>query len=266
MDPRRVRCRGRRCFVGSRARDTHAMAMVRSTWQAVRSAARKCLAPRAEAARPPRCPGRPGRQRVGVRRVCGAPKLQAIAESLPSAFGLLLATLPLMAVPLTLVSRGAIGVLGRFQAGFATGFVFLGGAVILAADVFTFATGGPSRRMVWLRLLFGRRVAGSGVAKLAGPAKARGTALSSSLGQDAGHAHLATGGGTGLCAGGAESPGAGDPGRWTVRCAVPELRPPCDAVRADRSQVHSPSADTWAFRSCHVTASPTTAIPCQEVP
>lgn len=37
--------------------------------------------------------------------------LQAIPASLPIAFGIVLATLPLMAVPLTLTSRGAIRVL-----------------------------------------------------------------------------------------------------------------------------------------------------------
>jgi cadmium resistance protein CadD (predicted permease) len=80
---------------------------------------------------------------------------QAIPESLPIAFGIVLATMPLMAVPLTLVSRGAIRVLGWFLAGYAGGFVILGGAVILTADVFAFASGGVSRWMLWLRVLLG---------------------------------------------------------------------------------------------------------------
>lgn len=80
---------------------------------------------------------------------------QAIPESLPIAFGIVLATLPLMAVPLTLVSRGAIRVLGWFLAGYASGFVILAGAVILTADLFAFASGGVSRWMVWLRVLLG---------------------------------------------------------------------------------------------------------------
>jgi len=43
--------------------------------------------------------------------VFSSPMLQAIPASLPIAFGIVLATLPLMAVPLTLTSRGAIRVL-----------------------------------------------------------------------------------------------------------------------------------------------------------
>ena len=80
---------------------------------------------------------------------------QAIPQSLPIAFGIVLATLPLMAVPLTLMSRGAIQVLGWFLAGYAGGFVVLAGAVILTADLFVFAAGDPSRGMVWLRVLLG---------------------------------------------------------------------------------------------------------------
>jgi hypothetical protein len=80
---------------------------------------------------------------------------QAILESLPIAFGIILATLPLMAVPLTLASRGAIRVLGWFLAGSAGGFVILAGAVILAADLFAVAAGGALRSRVWLRLLLG---------------------------------------------------------------------------------------------------------------
>jgi len=81
--------------------------------------------------------------------------LQAIAESLPIAFGIVLATLPLMAVPLTLVSRGAIRVLGWFLAGYAGGFVALAGAVILSADAFAFASGDISGGMRGLRVLLG---------------------------------------------------------------------------------------------------------------
>ena len=50
---------------------------------------------------------------------------QAIPQSLPIAFGIVLATLPLMAVPLTLMSRGAIRVLGWFLAGYAGCLDFL---------------------------------------------------------------------------------------------------------------------------------------------
>jgi hypothetical protein len=81
--------------------------------------------------------------------------LQAIPQSLPIAFGIVLATLPLMAVPLTLMSRGAIRVLGWFLAGYAGGFVVLAGTIILTADLFVFAAGDISRGMVWLRVLLG---------------------------------------------------------------------------------------------------------------
>ena len=80
---------------------------------------------------------------------------QAIPESLPIAFGIVLATLPLMAVPLTLVSRGAIRVLGWFLAGYAGGLFILAGVVILTADLFALASGGVSRWVVWLRVFLG---------------------------------------------------------------------------------------------------------------
>ena len=80
---------------------------------------------------------------------------RAIPESLPIAFGIILATLPLMAVPLALMSRGAIRVLGWFLAGYAGGFVVLAGAVILTADLFAFASRDATRWTVWLRVLLG---------------------------------------------------------------------------------------------------------------
>ena len=80
---------------------------------------------------------------------------QAIADSLPIAFGIVLATLPLMAVPLTLVSRGAVRVLGWFLVGYAGGFVGLAGVVILSADLLAFASADAARWTVWLRLLLG---------------------------------------------------------------------------------------------------------------
>jgi len=79
----------------------------------------------------------------------------AIAESLPIALGIVLATLPVMVVPLTLASRGAIRVLVSFLAGYAGGFVVVGGAVILSADLLAFASGDASRWTVWLRLFLG---------------------------------------------------------------------------------------------------------------
>ena len=99
---------------------------------------------------------------------------QAISESLPIAFGIILATLPLMAVPLTLLSRGASRVLVWFLAGYAGGFVIVAGAVILAADLFAFASGDVSRGMAWLRVLVGIVLLGSGLAQVAWQAPAGG--------------------------------------------------------------------------------------------
>lgn len=98
--------------------------------------------------------------------------LQAISESLPIAFGIVIATLPLMTVPLTLVSRGAIGVLGWFIAGYAGGFVILGGAVIASADLFVFAFDDAPRWMAWLRVLLGIALLGLAWHKWRGRPKA----------------------------------------------------------------------------------------------
>lgn len=84
----------------------------------------------------------------------------AIADSLPIAFGIVLATLPLMAVPLTLVSRGAVRVLGWFLAGYAGGFVGLAGVVVLSADLLAYATADAARWTVWLRLVLGLALLG----------------------------------------------------------------------------------------------------------
>lgn len=80
---------------------------------------------------------------------------QAIAESLPIALGIVLAALPLMAVPLTLVARGAVRVLGGFLTGYGGGVVGLAGVVILSADLLAYATADAARWTVWLRLLLG---------------------------------------------------------------------------------------------------------------
>lgn len=80
---------------------------------------------------------------------------QAIAESLPIALGIVLATLPLMAVPLTLVSRGATAVAAWFLAGYAGGFIGLAGLVIVGADLLSFASAEASRWTLALRLLLG---------------------------------------------------------------------------------------------------------------
>lgn len=99
---------------------------------------------------------------------------QAIPQSPPIAFGIVLATLPLMAVPLTLMSRGAIRVLGWFLAGYAGGFIVLAGAVKLTADLFVFAAGDVSRSMAWLRVLLGVVLLGLALRKWQGRPKDEG--------------------------------------------------------------------------------------------
>jgi len=79
----------------------------------------------------------------------------ALAESLPIALGLLLATLPVLAVPLILLTRRETGVLVGFLGGWALGFLLLGGLVILGADLMTPNPAGPPVWTVWLRLLLG---------------------------------------------------------------------------------------------------------------
>lgn len=109
-----------------------------------------CISPRVQACRH----GATGRRAPGT-AAFPIPMFQAIADSLPIAFGIVLATLPLMAVPLTLVSRGAVRVLGWFLAGYVGGFVGLAGVVILSADLLAFASADAARWTVWLRGLLG---------------------------------------------------------------------------------------------------------------
>jgi hypothetical protein len=81
--------------------------------------------------------------------------IQAIIESLPIAIGTVIATLPLLAVPLILLTRRDMSVLGAFMAGYAAGFLVLGGAVIAMADLFAPNPDGPLGWIVWARLLLG---------------------------------------------------------------------------------------------------------------
>lgn len=61
--------------------------------------------------------------------------LDAIFESLPIALGIVLATLPAVAVPLILLTRREMGVLLGFLSGWVLGFMLLGSLVILMADL-----------------------------------------------------------------------------------------------------------------------------------
>lgn len=60
---------------------------------------------------------------------------QALLSALPIALGTVLATLPLIAIPLVLVTRPDRAVLHAFLAGWLSGFVALGGAAIAFADI-----------------------------------------------------------------------------------------------------------------------------------
>ena len=61
----------------------------------------------------------------------------AILQSLPIALGIVLATLPGLAIPLILMTRREIAVLLAFMAGYAGGFLVVGGVVISLADLIT---------------------------------------------------------------------------------------------------------------------------------
>lgn len=79
----------------------------------------------------------------------------AVLQSLPIAFGIVLATLPAIAIPLILITRRDVGVLLAFMAGYAGGLLVVGGVVISLADLVTPDAAGPARWIVWLRILLG---------------------------------------------------------------------------------------------------------------
>ena len=79
----------------------------------------------------------------------------AILQSLPIALGIVLATLPGVAIPLILITRREVGILLAFMAGYASGFLVAGGVVISLADYATPNDVGPARWIVWLRILLG---------------------------------------------------------------------------------------------------------------
>ncbi|HAB17881.1 MAG TPA: GAP family protein [Verrucomicrobiota bacterium] len=86
--------------------------------------------------------------------------LDAIAESLPIALGIVIATLPAVAIPLIFLTRRKTGVLLGFLGGWALGFILLGGLVILAADLMTPNPEGARVWVVLLRLLLGATLLG----------------------------------------------------------------------------------------------------------
>jgi hypothetical protein len=79
----------------------------------------------------------------------------AILQSLPIALGIVVATLPALAVPLILITRREIRILLAFMAGYAGGLLAVGGVVISFADLATPNEADPARWTVWLRILLG---------------------------------------------------------------------------------------------------------------
>jgi len=79
----------------------------------------------------------------------------AILQSLPIASGIVVATLPALAVPLILITRREIRILLAFMAGYAGGLLAVGGVVISFADLATPNEADPARWTVWLRILLG---------------------------------------------------------------------------------------------------------------
>jgi hypothetical protein len=79
----------------------------------------------------------------------------AFLDALPIALGTVLATLPLVGVPLILATRPERTAHLAFLAGWAVGIAGLGVAVILLSDLSVPADGPPAPWMVWMRLLLG---------------------------------------------------------------------------------------------------------------
>lgn len=63
--------------------------------------------------------------------------LNALIESLPIALGIVLATLPAVAIPLILLTRRETGVLLGFLSGWGFGFMFLGSLILLFTELLT---------------------------------------------------------------------------------------------------------------------------------
>ncbi|MBN9690985.1 MAG: GAP family protein [Verrucomicrobia bacterium] len=79
----------------------------------------------------------------------------ALVESLPIALGLLLATLPAVAIPLILLTRRETGVLLGFLFGWALGFMLLGSLLMLTADLLPLNPEGSPAWISRLRLPLG---------------------------------------------------------------------------------------------------------------
>ena len=91
--------------------------------------------------------------------------LNAILESLPIALGIVVATLPAVAVPLILLTRRELGVLLGFLSGWALGFLLLGSLVILTAELMTPRPEGSPDWVLRLRFPLGLLLLGLSVKK-----------------------------------------------------------------------------------------------------
>jgi hypothetical protein len=98
--------------------------------------------------------------------------LQAIVESLPIALGMIMATLPLIAVPLILLTRRDRRVLAGFLVGYAAGFLVLGGIILFVVDLSSVGGATPAAWVGWLRILLGAALIIFAAMKWKKPAKA----------------------------------------------------------------------------------------------
>ena len=81
--------------------------------------------------------------------------LPALAQSLPIAIGILVSSLPLTMIPLILRTRSDGRALAMFLAGWTTGFLLVGVAVLLLADTLGPSPDGPSSWVNWVRVVLG---------------------------------------------------------------------------------------------------------------
>ena len=81
--------------------------------------------------------------------------LTAIAQSLPIAIGVLLASAPVIAIPLILVTRGDSKALLSFLCGWVCGFLVVGGVVILMIDRISMESGTTPGWVNGVRILLG---------------------------------------------------------------------------------------------------------------
>lgn len=81
--------------------------------------------------------------------------IDAVLESLPIAIALIVATLPMLAVPLILAAQARAGALLGFLGGWGLGFLALGGVVIAFSDLTAREPTAPAVWVVWARLILG---------------------------------------------------------------------------------------------------------------